>query len=108
MHNAVAEAGGNIEAIFFCPHAPTENCACRKPRPGLLHDIATRLGTSLNNVSMVGDSLRDLQAAIASGARPVRVLTGKGKKTLATMEGFEDVPVYENLAAAVDDLLSVA
>lgn len=108
MHNAVAEVGGNIEAIFFCPHAPTENCTCRKPRPGLLHDIATRLGTSLNNVSMVGDSLRDLQAAIASGARPVLVLTGKGKKTLATMEGFEDVPVYENLAAAVDDLLSVA
>ncbi len=81
MHRAVNQAGGRIEAIFFCPHAADSNCECRKPKPGLLREIATRMGAELAGVPMIGDSLRDVEAAVAAGAKPYLVLTGKGKKT---------------------------
>ena len=81
MHRAVGQAGGRIDAIFFCPHAADSNCECRKPKPGLLHEIATRFGVELEDVPMIGDSPRDLEAAAAAGAKPYLVLTGKGKKT---------------------------
>jgi len=81
MHRAVGLAGGRIDAIFFCPHAADSGCRCRKPKPGLLLEIASRMDVSLAEVPMVGDSLRDLEAAAAAGAMPYLVLTGKGKKT---------------------------
>jgi D-glycero-D-manno-heptose 1,7-bisphosphate phosphatase len=81
MHRAVEQAGGRIEAIFFCPHAAEANCECRKPKPGLLREIGSRLDVELAGVPMVGDALRDLQAAAAVGCKPYLVLTGKGKQT---------------------------
>ena len=81
MHRAVTQAGGRIDAIFFCPHAAEEACECRKPKPGLLREIGARLDVELKDVPMIGDSLRDLEAAVAVGCKPYLVLTGKGKKT---------------------------
>ena len=81
MHRAVSQAGGRIDAIFFCPHAADAGCECRKPKPGLLREIAARMGVELSSVPVIGDALRDLQAAAAAGAKPHLVLTGKGKKT---------------------------
>jgi len=81
MHRAVNQAGGRIDAIFFCPHAADASCECRKPKPGLLREIGARMGVELAGVPMIGDSLRDLEAAVAAGAKPHLVLTGKGKKT---------------------------
>jgi len=81
MHRAVNLAGGRIDAIFFCPHAADSGCECRKPKPGLLREIASRMDVELAEVPMVGDSLRDLEAAATAGAKPYLVLTGKGKKT---------------------------
>ena len=83
LHRAVAQAGGRIDAIFFCPHAAESNCECRKPKPGLLREIGARMDVELKGVPMVGDALRDLQAAAAVGCKPFLVLTGKGKKTRA-------------------------
>ena len=83
MHRVVNQAGGRIDAIFFCPHAADANCECRKPKTGLLREIAARMDVELQGVPMVGDSLRDLQAAAAVGCKPYLVLTGKGKKTRA-------------------------
>jgi D-glycero-D-manno-heptose 1,7-bisphosphate phosphatase len=106
MHKELSDQGGTIEAIFFCPHSDKDNCRCRKPRPGLFYNIAKRLGISLIEVPAVGDSLRDLQAARAAGANPILVRTGKGERTLSgQMTGFENVPVYDDLAAVVDSLL---
>ncbi len=98
-------AGGSIDAIFYCPHRPEDDCACRKPRPGLLLDIASRLQALLSGVPAVGDSLRDIQAAQAVGARPILVKTGKGQRTLDGQNDLGDVAVYEDLAATVETLL---
>lgn len=81
MHKAVVQAGGRIDAVFFCPHAADSKCECRKPRPGMLVEIAHRYNVDMSEVPVVGDSLRDLQAAVTVGAQPVLVLTGKGQAT---------------------------
>jgi len=99
MHRAVAQAGGRIDAIFFCPHAADSDCDCRKPRPGMLLEIARRFNVPLEEVHMVGDAARDLQAAVAAGARPVLVLTGKGKKTQAAGNLPPGTHVFDDLAA---------
>ena len=105
MHKALAQVGGRVDAIFFCPHTVTDQCECRKPKPGLLREIETRLNVSLVNVPAVGDSLRDLQAALAVGARPMLVMTGKGKKTAADPDLAAGVTQFADLAAAVTHIL---
>lgn len=104
LQRAVHQAGGRIEAIFFCPHAEQSGCPCRKPRPGMLLEIGKRLNVPMEGVPMVGDSLRDLQAAAAAGARPVLVLTGKGKKTRAAGGLPAGTEVYADLAAVAAQL----
>jgi D-glycero-D-manno-heptose 1,7-bisphosphate phosphatase len=99
MQRAVNRAGGRIDAIFFCPHAGDSDCECRKPRPGMLLEISRRLNAPLEGVPMVGDSLRDLQAAAAAGARPVLVLTGKGRKTRVAGGLPPGTEVFADLAA---------
>ena len=98
--------GGRVDALFFCPHGPDDHCRCRKPLPGLFEQIAQRLDVSLNGVPAVGDSVRDIEAARLTGAAPILVRTGKGQRTLDQGVDLEQVPVYDNLAAFVDDLLS--
>ena len=100
MHKAVSQLGGRIDAVFFCPHAQDAGCACRKPQPGMLLEIAQRFNITLADVPAIGDSLRDLQAASAAGARPVLVLTGKGEETLKSGELPEGTEIYKDLAAA--------
>ena len=106
MHRAVAQAGGRIDAVFYCPHAQDSNCACRKPRPGLLEDIGRRFNTGLKDVPAIGDSLRDLQAAAAVGAQPILVLTGKGAKTRQEGGLPPGTKIYADLAAAVQTLVT--
>lgn len=105
MIDCVAAEGGVIDAVFFCPHGPQDHCTCRKPLPGLLHEVAKRFGVSLERVPAIGDSLRDLQAARAVGARPILVRTGKGERTIAKGTGLDGVEIYSNLAAAANALL---
>src|SRR5438067_4530493 len=69
MNHALARVGGRIDAVFFCPHTPEDACHCRKPLPGLVEQIGDRYGVDLTEVPLVGDSLRDLQAALAAGAQ---------------------------------------
>lgn len=105
MLEAVRQKGGEIDAIFFCPHAPDDNCTCRKPKAGLYKEIAERLKVNLNSVYAVGDSARDVVAARAALALPVLVRTGKGERTLAKGVDIEGVPVFNDLAAFADALL---
>ena len=105
LRRLLGAVGGEIEMITFCPHGPNDSCDCRKPAPGMYREIAKRMDISLENVPIVGDSLRDLQAAQTVGARPILVRTGKGERTLAKGIGLEGIPVYTDLAAAVTALL---
>lgn len=97
MRNALAEQGGHVDAIYYCPHTPDDHCECRKPKPGMLKKIAEDLKADLSTAILVGDSLRDLQAAQAVHCKPVLVCTGKGEATLAADKGLENVPVYLDL-----------
>ncbi len=101
----LAEFNSHIDYIAYCPHGPDDNCDCRKPKPGMYHQIAEHFDTSLQNVPVVGDSLRDLQAAQSVKAKPYLVKTGKGERTIAKGEGLDDIPVFDNLAAVVEELL---
>jgi len=106
MYRALAQVGGRIDALFYCPHAAGDNCDCRKPKPGMFIDIAQRFNVDLAGVPSIGDSLRDLQAASAAGARPILVLTGKGAKTEATGGLPDGTPVFADLAEAVRNIVA--
>ncbi len=107
LRRELNQVGGEVELIAFCAHGPEAGCECRKPKPGLLREIGERTGFRLDGVPCIGDSLRDLQAARAVGARPILVRTGKGERTLATAseEELEDVAVFDDLNAAVNAIL---
>ena len=105
MHEQVVQAGGRIDTVVFCPHRESEECECRKPAPGMLYTLGERLNVDLTKVAVVGDSLKDIQAAMAAAAMPVLVKTGKGKTTLKSNKGLEHIPAFDNLAHYVDDLL---
>ncbi len=101
MHKLVQQAGGQIAGIWFCPHTADDGCDCRKPKPGMVEDIISRFNAKSEDVYMVGDSLRDLQAIAAVGGLPVLVLTGKGQKTLKNHgdELPERTQVFDDLMA---------
>jgi len=105
MHRALAQFGARIDAVFFCPHAQEAECACRKPRAGLLEEIGRRLNQELRDVPAIGDAQRDLEAAAAVGAKPILVLTGKGQKTRREGKLPPGTQVYANLAEAVDAII---
>ena len=105
----VDAAGGRINKIAICPHGPDEGCDCRKPRPGLLEQLADYFETPLAGVPVIGDALRDLEAAAAVGASPILVRSGKGARTEnALPERFANIPVYDDLRAAAEELIEEA
>lgn len=100
-------AGGRVDRIVVCPHGPGDGCDCRKPAPGLLRELAEHYGCSLAGVPVVGDSLRDLEAAFAVGARPILVRTGNGSRTERDLPAsLADIERFDNLAAVADFLLA--
>ena len=105
MHRAVKAVGGRIDAIFYCPHSADSNCTCRKPKPGMFERIAGCFNVDLGNAYAVGDSLRDLQAAVTAGARPILGLTGKGEATQAENALPEGTLVFADLPTFVDHVL---
>lgn len=112
LSDLVLDAGGELAGIFYCPHKPEDNCHCRKPAPGLFNAIAQEFSlSSLNDVPMVGDSLRDLQAGLSHHCTPILVRTGKGKKTEALLSEQQEAAlqhalVLDDLSQVVDYLLA--
>jgi len=110
MLRQLMKVGGRLDAVFFCPHTPEDQCDCRKPLPGLMRDIGKRYGIDLKHVPMVADTLRDLQAAAAAGCEPHLVLSGRAAGLDAQQIGHivEQVPgtqVHADLDAFVDHLI---
>jgi len=104
--NCVRQFGADIDGIFFCPHRPSQECACRKPKPGMFKEITKRFGVLGKCCITVGDSLRDLKAAEAISARSFLVLTGNGQKTLKEHKSLHNV--MPDKVEIDNDLSSVA
>jgi len=104
MTKALAQVGGRLDGIFFCPHPADSTCECRKPKPGMFIQIAERFNVDLTGMPVVGDSLRDLQAGVAVGCKPYLVLTGKGVKTKVDPALPEGTEIHPDLAAVVAQL----
>ena len=108
MMEMVFRHGGRIDALFFCPHTALEECNCRKPRTGMFEEIGARFHTDLKGLPVVGDSLKDLQAAEAVGAQPILVLTGKGAHTRAEGGLPRRTLVFDDLAGAARHIIAHA
>lgn len=107
MRSEIRAHGGDIDRIVYCPHHPEEHCACRKPKPGLFEQLARHYGLPLDNVPVVGDSMRDLDAAASVGARPLLVLTGNGMQTAATLQADgREVEAFADLADVATTLIA--
>ena len=105
MQQLLAKLGAHIDMIAFCPHTPEDHCDCRKPLPGLYRQLAKRWEIELEGIPVVGDSLRDLEAAMTVNARPLLVRTGKGATTVEQLPDQWSIPVFDDLAQAVNHLL---
>lgn len=106
LADLVRDAGGEMGKVFYCPHGPDDGCDCRKPAPGLIDQIVTEYG-DVTGAPLIGDSLRDLEAGVARGCKPVLVLTGKGTKTRdkGLPAALGHVDIYDSLADFTDHLL---
>ena len=99
LQRLLQNEGVHIDGIFFCPHGPEDICHCRKPKPGMYLDIAKRFNIDVSQTIVVGDSFRDLQAALKVNAQPILVRTGKGERTLKNNAAdIINIPVYDSLA----------
>jgi D-glycero-D-manno-heptose 1,7-bisphosphate phosphatase len=105
MCRLVKENGGEIAAIYYCPHGPDSTCQCRKPKPGLLLQCAAEQGFQLSTTWFIGDSLRDVEAANAAGALPILVKTGKGEQTVKKNPNL-NIPIFATLYDAAKNLIS--
>ncbi|MDH3976979.1 MAG: D-glycero-beta-D-manno-heptose 1,7-bisphosphate 7-phosphatase [Gammaproteobacteria bacterium] len=85
IHNKMLDeaklVGARIDTIVYCPHHPDDHCDCRKPLPGLLRQLMDNYSCTPDDLLVVGDSLRDLEAAWAIGAKAILVRTGNGRNT---------------------------
>lgn len=112
MHQAVLHHGGKIDKIYYCPHLPDASCKCRKPLPGMFEQLSIDYNVDLAKVKppYIGDSLRDLQVGLSVGCKFYLTtgLGGDGMETLhkLTPEQTEQIKVVDNLATAVDHILS--
>ncbi|HQN65672.1 MAG TPA: D-glycero-beta-D-manno-heptose 1,7-bisphosphate 7-phosphatase [Methylophilus sp.] len=106
MQRALAQVGGRIDAIFYCPHTADDHCNCRKPKTGMMEDISRRFSINLHGTYGIGDAQRDIQAFADSGCKTILVKTGKGKETLAQGNLPPGTQVVADLAEAVQLILA--
>jgi D-glycero-D-manno-heptose 1,7-bisphosphate phosphatase len=105
MLREIEAAGGHIDGVFICPHGPEDNCDCRKPKPGLLLQIAKKFNVEPSEMLTIGDSMRDILAAKACGAAAILVKTGNGRATIEQQQ--VDVPIYDDLASVAESLSKI-
>lgn len=106
LNALLAEKQCVIDYIAICPHGPSDECSCRKPKPGMLNEICQALNTHPGEALFIGDSIRDYQAAIAATMPFSLVLTGKGLNTLNAHPHLKDqISYYSDLAACAESLI---
>jgi len=105
MEEQLAMRGTRIDGIFYCPHGSKDNCLCRKPKPGMLIQIAKKFNINLSETVFVGDNISDVKAAEMASAKPILVRTGKGEYVMQNFPETINVPVYDDLAHFVRETL---
>lgn len=102
----LAAVGGYVEEIFFCPHHPNDQCGCRKPRPGLIHQMQAKYRFDLTDTFFIGDSFVDMEAARLAGCQPLLVLSGNGQLTLQRYPEVASLPTFPDLAHAAQYVIA--
>lgn len=105
MLDAIELAGGKIEKIYFCPHHPDENCACRKPAPGMLLNIMRDFNLKSDEIIYIGDSFKDWEVAQAIGCEFMLVRTGNGEKTVKQLLQNDHTKIFADLMAVALSML---
>ena len=108
--NLIRLRGGQIDAVYMCPHKPEDDCSCRKPLPGLLLQAATDLSLDIKRSWMIGDAWSDVHAGVAAGTRGAILLkTGRGAEQLrrAPSEKITGNLVFDNLSLALETIFSI-
>jgi len=110
MVAAVTEAGGSFDDIAYCPHGPDDGCVCRKPLPGMLLQAIEAIDASIEKdaILMVGDSIRDIEAAFAAGVKGMLVSSGYGDAASIFEKSKSLMPnivMKNDLSEAVDVIL---
>jgi D-glycero-D-manno-heptose 1,7-bisphosphate phosphatase len=103
----IRAAGGRIDGVFMCPHAPEADCDCRKPKPALILQASEELGLDLPQSVLIGDALTDLEAARLAGVgRAILVATGRGREQLRSLgaQHRQAIRTACDLSAALDDI----
>lgn len=103
LEEKVQEKGGKIHKIYYCPDHPNYPTYRRKPSPGMLEEAMQDFRTSPNETLMIGDDIRDFQAAQSANCSFYLVRTGHGEKTEKLLP--QPCPIFANLYAAIDTLL---
>lgn len=104
----IEAAGGRIDGSYLCFHQPSDQCDCRKPKPGLIFQAAKEMGLDVNKSILIGDAASDVRAALAAGiGRIALVQTGRGKNQLGFLSKDErgSVDVFPDLAIAIKRLV---
>lgn len=108
LKKEIESAGGRIDGVFMCPHAPKDNCHCRKPQPGLILEAAASLSLDLKRSILIGDALSDIVAGQSAGVgQNVLVLTGRGAAQSSMPETSQIPPflIFDSLAEALEKLI---
>ena len=105
MQRELAAEGARVEAVFFCPHTPEEGCACRKPAPGLMQQIALRYGAEPHQIWVVGQDAKHLQAGAALDAHLIWLQLGSSHLQEDVGQDVPpDVPRFHSWKAVADAL----
>ncbi|MDQ6964662.1 MAG: HAD-IIIA family hydrolase, partial [Mariprofundales bacterium] len=111
MEQQIAAAGGALATQAYCFHTPDDSCDCRKPKPGLIRQILTTLHSNPDETIMIGDSLRDIEAALAAGVAAALVISGhhESESLIDQVEQLDSaIPIFPDLATAITTLLPSA
>ena len=113
MVQTIRGAGGRVDAIIHCPHAPNAGCPCRKPRPGMLYALADRFGIGLPGATFIGDNVSDLEAGRDAGCTTVLVATGEGRRSavklgLSAFQGSSGAATAFSASHAMPGLVGMA
>jgi D-glycero-D-manno-heptose 1,7-bisphosphate phosphatase len=109
--NTIRSHGGQVDAVYMCPHTPTDGCSCRKPRPGLLLQAAKDLSLDLQCSWMIGDAWSDLQAGQSAGIyESILLRTGRGAEQSSTFrpENIARHLIFDNLHQALTAIFTMA